>query len=108
MKKIVAYGEIMMRLTPQNFEMLEDARNLDLCYGGTESNVLVALAHLGDKTSYLTKLPDNQLGEAVKRHLLRLSNQNNSNEDQWLLNEIKLLQDFNKSLKIEIKQAMMK
>ena len=43
-----------------------------------------------------------------KRHLLRLSKQNNNNEDQWLLNEIKLLQDFNKSLKIEIKQAMMK
>ena len=43
-----------------------------------------------------------------KRHLLRLSNQNNDKEDQWLLQEIKLLQDFNKSLKIEIKQAMMK
>lgn len=43
-----------------------------------------------------------------KRHLLRLSKQNNNNEDQWLLNEIKLLQDLNKSLKLEIKQAMMK
>ena len=71
MKKIVAYGEIMMRLTPENFISLEDANKLDICYGGTESNVLVALSHLGDETSYLTKLPDNQLGEAVKRHLLR-------------------------------------
>lgn len=71
MKKIVAYGEIMMRLTPDNFSLLEDTTKLDVCYGGTESNVLVALSHLGDKTSYLTKLPDNQLGEAVKRHLLR-------------------------------------
>lgn len=71
MRKIVAYGEIMMRLTPQNFESLEDCNKLDLCYGGTESNVLVALSHLGDETDYLTKLPDNQLGEAVTRHLLR-------------------------------------
>ena len=71
MKKIVAYGEIMMRLTPQNLASLEDANTLDLCYGGTESNVLVALSHLGDETSFLTKLPDNQLGEAVTRHLLR-------------------------------------
>ena len=71
MRKVVAYGEIMMRLTPQNFESLEDCSKLDLCYGGTESNVLVALSHLGDKTDYLTKLPDNQLGEAVTRHLLR-------------------------------------
>ena len=71
MKKIVAYGEIMMRLTPENFISLEDSNKLDICYGGTESNVLVALSHLGNKTAYLTKLPDNQLGEAVKRHLLR-------------------------------------
>lgn len=71
MNKIVAYGEIMMRLTPQNLASLEDANTLDLCYGGTESNVLVALSHLGDETSFLTKLPDNQLGEAVTRHLLR-------------------------------------
>ena len=71
MKKIVAYGEIMMRLTPENFTSLEDVNKLDICYGGTESNVLVALSHLGNKTSYLTKLPDNQLGEAAKRHLLR-------------------------------------
>lgn len=71
MGKIVAYGEIMMRLTPENFESLEDCNKLDLCYGGTESNVLVALSHLGEETSYLTKLPDNQLGEAVTRHLLR-------------------------------------
>lgn len=40
-----------------------------------------------------------------KRHLLRLSKQNNNNEDQWLLKEIKLLQDLNKLLKLEIKQS---
>ena len=62
MKKIVAYGEIMMRLTPENLIPLEDSIKMDICYGGTESNVLVALSHLGDETSYLTKLPDNKLG----------------------------------------------
>ncbi len=71
MKKVVAYGEILMRLTPENLQSLEDCNKLDLCYGGTESNVLVALSHLGDNTSFLTKLPDNQLGEAVTRHLLK-------------------------------------
>lgn len=40
-----------------------------------------------------------------RRHLLRLSAQNNNNEDQWLLKEIKLLQDLNKLLKLEIKQS---
>lgn len=41
-----------------------------------------------------------------KRHLLRLLKQNNNNEDQWLLKEIKLLQDLNKSLKIEIRRSL--
>lgn len=69
--KIVAYGEIMMRLSPLENTSLKDATVLDACYGGTESNVLVALSHLGNKTSFVSKVPNNSLGEGVKRHLLR-------------------------------------
>ena len=69
--KIVAYGEIMMRLTPQDYTQLSESQVFDACYGGTESNVLVALSHLGNKTSYVSKVPDNSLGEGVRRHLLR-------------------------------------
>lgn len=69
--KIVAYGEIMMRLTPQDYTQLSESQVFDACYGGTESNVLVALSHLGNETSYVSKVPDNSLGEGVRRHLLR-------------------------------------
>ena len=69
--KIVAYGEIMMRLTPQNYGKIEDSNNYESYYGGTESNVLIALSHLGDSTEYITKVPNNSLGEGVIRHLLR-------------------------------------
>ena len=69
MGKVVAFGEIMQRLTPQGNERMVSARAMDVCYGGTESNVLVALSSLGVKTSYLTVLPKNVLGEAVLRHL---------------------------------------
>ena len=69
--KIVAFGEIMMRLSPQDYIQIEDASTFDACYGGTESNVLVALSHLGNETSFVSKVPNNSLGEGVLRHLLR-------------------------------------
>ncbi len=68
-KKIVAFGEIMLRLTPS--ESILSASEYKACYGGTESNVLVALSGLGNDTSYLTKLPDNDLGLGAVMHLKR-------------------------------------
>lgn len=68
-KKIVAFGEIMLRLTPPDMKMIYETRAFDACYGGTESNVLVGLSALGNKTEYLTALPQNELGDAVVRHL---------------------------------------
>ena len=65
--KIVAYGEIMMRLSPQDYNQVADASTFDACYGGTESNVLVALSHLGNKTSFVSKVPNNPLGEGGSR-----------------------------------------
>lgn len=67
--KVLAYGEIMLRLSTADYTRLEDTDNFDACYGGTESNVLVALSHLGDETSYISKVPNNALGEGVIRHL---------------------------------------
>lgn len=69
--KICAYGEIMMRLSPNNYNQIENETNFEACYGGTESNVLVALSHLGNKTEFISKIPNNSLGEGVLRHLLR-------------------------------------
>lgn len=69
--KIVAFGEIMMRLTPPDYNQIADVNQFDACYGGTESNVLVALSHLGNQTSFISKVPNNGLGEGAIRHLMR-------------------------------------
>ncbi len=71
MNKIVGYGEIMMRLTPKDNNRIDDSNMFESCYGGTESNVLVTLSHLGNNTDFITKIPDNSLGEGVIRHLLK-------------------------------------
>lgn len=68
-KKIVAFGEIMLRLSPPDNSMINDARLFSACYGGCESNVLVCLSCLGNETEFLTAIPDNELGNAVMKHL---------------------------------------
>ncbi|MBR7172232.1 MAG: sugar kinase [Clostridia bacterium] len=69
-EKIVAFGEIMLRLTPPDYTTISQARNFVANYGGGEANVLVSLSHLGHQTEFLTKLPDNQLGDSAIKHLM--------------------------------------
>lgn len=67
--KVLAFGEIMLRLTPTNNNLINDCKNFDVYYGGTEANVLAGLSVFGEKTEYLTALPENELGDAVLKHL---------------------------------------
>lgn len=69
---VVAFGEIMLRLSPKDNGLICDARCFDACYGGSESNVLVCLSALGDNTQYLTALPATSTGDAAEKHLRAL------------------------------------
>ena len=66
--KILAYGEIMLRLKPTSGS-IADSKSFEACYGGTEANVLACMSGLGRDTSYLTALPATELGQAVLNHL---------------------------------------
>ena len=68
-KKIVTFGEIMLRLTPPNYGIIEDAHDYLATYGGTEANVAISLAQFGHPTSFISKLPKNQLGDAAVKFL---------------------------------------
>lgn len=69
MSKIIAFGEIMLRLSPKDNNIIEDSNEYDAYYGGTESNTLVTLSSLGNQTTYITKIPCDSLGKGVIRHL---------------------------------------
>jgi 2-dehydro-3-deoxygluconokinase len=64
MMKIVTFGEIMLRLSPPDFQRFRQAHVFDIVYGGGESNVAVSLAGFGDTAEFVTRLPQNDLGEA--------------------------------------------
>lgn len=68
-KKVVTFGEIMMRLCPPGHQRFVQARAFDVTYGGGEANVAVSLANYGQDVDYITRLPNNELGEACLQYL---------------------------------------
>jgi len=68
-RKVVTFGEIMMRLSPPNYKRFFQATSFDVTYGGGEANVAVSLANFGLDSYYVTKLPDNSLGDAALAYL---------------------------------------
>ena len=65
MKKVVTFGEIMLRLAPQEFLRFSQASSFDVVYGGGESNVAVSLANYGVPVNFVTRLPKNDIGECA-------------------------------------------
>jgi len=68
-KKVITFGEIMMRLSPPGFLRFGQARSFDVIYGGGEANVAVSLANFGVPVDYVTRLPNSDLGEACIQFL---------------------------------------
>ncbi|TBN03665.1 sugar kinase [Hyunsoonleella flava] len=68
-KKIVTFGEVMMRLSPPGYAKFSQATSLDIDYGGGEANVAIALAYMGMKACHVTRLPDNLVGKSATQYL---------------------------------------
>lgn len=71
MKKIVAFGEILLRLSPPNHLRFAQAASFDLHYAGAEFNTCISLALWGLNTSFVTCLPENDLSNAAVQQLKR-------------------------------------
>lgn len=62
----VGLGEVMLRDTPADQERLERTRLVHLSMGGTEYSLAIALSRLGISSSFITRVPDNPFGWAVR------------------------------------------
>ena len=65
MAKFLAFGEIMLRLSPPGRELLLQTPKLDVWVAGAEANVVTQLARLGHDVGMATMVPDNDLGRAA-------------------------------------------
>ena len=69
MKRVVTFGEIMLRLAPQDGTRLLQFPSLQATFGGAEANVAVSLANFGMNAAFVSKVPDNPIGDAALSQL---------------------------------------
>ena len=65
-KKVVTFGEVMMRLAPPGYQRFVQTASFEATYAGGEANVAASLAQYGYDAYFVTKLPPNELGLACK------------------------------------------
>lgn len=68
-KKFITIGEIMLRLTPPNYEKIRMTSTFEASYGGSEANIALALANLGVDSTFFSVVPNNSLGKSAVRWL---------------------------------------
>jgi 2-dehydro-3-deoxygluconokinase len=76
--KIVAFGEIMLRLATPEHQRFSQVSSFCASFGGGEANVAVSLANFGMQSDFVTRLPDNDIGQSVimdlKKHSVGTEN----------------------------------
>lgn len=70
-KRIVTFGEIMLRLAPEGYYRFVQADSFGATFGGGEANVAVSLANFGMDARFVTRLPNHEIGQAAVNSLRR-------------------------------------
>ena len=70
--KILAFGEVMMRMMPSDYKTLTQVNELEFLFTGTGVNILSGLYQMGEDVSLLTRLPDNAVGKAASANIRKL------------------------------------
>lgn len=69
MKKVVTFGELMLRLAPEGYLRFVQSEKYEATFGGAEANVAVSLANFGLHAAFVTKLPKHEIGQAAVNSL---------------------------------------
>jgi 2-dehydro-3-deoxygluconokinase len=64
-KRVVTFGEIMLRLSPPGQERFFQSPQLRTFFGGSEANTAASLAHFGVRSEFVSRVPSNAIGDAA-------------------------------------------
>jgi 2-dehydro-3-deoxygluconokinase len=70
-KRVITFGEIMMRLSTPGFARFTQVDSLNVLYAGSEANVASSLSLFGIPAAHVTRFPQNDLGQAATQTLQR-------------------------------------
>src|SRR6187431_2967617 len=73
MSKVVSFGEIMLRLSTEGNLRFGQATAFGVTYGGGEFNVAVSLANYGVNAEFVTRLPENEIGQCALREMRKMN-----------------------------------
>lgn len=73
MNKVVAFGEIMLRLSTEGNLRFSQAKSFAATYGGGEFNVCVSLANYGIASEFVTRLPKNDIGACALQEMRKMN-----------------------------------
>ncbi len=69
MKKVITFGELMLRLAPEGYLRFVQSEKYQATFGGAEANVAVSLANYGVDVAFVSKLPTHEIGQAAVNSL---------------------------------------
>lgn len=64
-KRVITFGEIMMRLNPEGYMRFVQAPRFEVSYAGGEANVAVSLANFGVDAAFVSKVPNHEIGQCA-------------------------------------------
>ncbi len=67
--KVVTFGELMLRLQPENYLRFVQSERFEATFGGGEANVAVSLANYGIDAAFVTKFPKHEIGQMAVNSL---------------------------------------
>lgn len=67
--RVVTFGELMLRLAPENYLRFVQSEKYEATFGGAEANVAVSLANYGIDVSFVSKLPTHEIGQSAVNSL---------------------------------------
>lgn len=69
MSKVITFGELMLRLAPENYLRFVQSEKYEATFGGAEANVAVSLSNYGIDTAFVSKLPEHEIGQSAVNSL---------------------------------------
>ena len=69
MKKVITFGELMLRLAPENYLRFVQSEKYEATFGGAEANVAVSLSNYGIDVAFVSKLPTHEIGQSAVNSL---------------------------------------
>lgn len=73
MNKVVTFGEIMLRLSTERHLRFGQSQRFNATYGGGEFNVTVSLANYGVAAEFVTRLPENEIGQCALKEIRKMN-----------------------------------